>query len=96
MCPRESFNLPEKDISLDLLRKLPTGWKHHITLPLTDGVNLYFIPHLMDMIVYTKDKGHNVGVTTNGLLLAPFIEKFIEKALDKLTISLDSVEKMLK
>ena len=47
----------------------------------------------MDMIVYTKDKGHNVGVTTNGLLLAPFVEKFIEKSLDKLTISLDSVEK---
>ena len=47
----------------------------------------------MDMIVYTKDKGHNVGVTTNGLLLAPFVEIFIEKALDKLTISLDSVER---
>ena len=46
----------------------------------------------MDMIVYTKDKGHNVGVTTNGLLLAPFVKIFIEKALEQLTFSLDSVE----
>ena len=44
------------------------------------------------MIAYTKSKGHTVGATTNGLLLAPFINRFIAMPLDKLTISLDSVE----
>ena len=100
MCPRESFNLPEKDISLDLFKKIidrlaPFSEKRLETpynITLTGWGEPLLHPALMDMIVYTKDKGHNVGVTTNGLLLAPFIDKFIEKALDKLTISLDSVE----
>ena len=100
MCPRESFNLPEKDISLDLFKKIidrlapfsGKGLKTPYNITLTGWGEPLLHPALMDMIVYTKDKGHNVGVTTNGLLLAPFVEIFIEKALDKLTISLDSVE----
>lgn len=91
MCPRESFNLPEKDISPDLFYKIidRIGSRYNITL--TGWGEPLLHPALMDMIAYTKGKGHNVGVTTNGLLLAPFVEKFIE-TVDKLTISLDSIE----
>ncbi|MCR4322170.1 MAG: radical SAM protein [Candidatus Brocadiaceae bacterium] len=100
MCPRESFNLPEKDISPGLFKKIidrlapfsEKGLETPYNITLTGWGEPLLHPALMDMIVYTKDKGHNVGVTTNGLLLAPCIDKFIEKALDKLTISLDSVE----
>ena len=100
MCPRESFNLPEKDISPDLFKKIidrlapfsEKGMETPYNVTLTGWGEPLLHPALMDMIVYTKDKGHNVGVTTNGLLLAPCIDKFIGKALDKLTISLDSVE----
>jgi len=100
MCPRESFNLPEKDISFDLFKKIidrlapfsEKGLETPYNITLTGWGEPLLHPALMDMIVYTKDKGHNVGVTTNGLLLAPFIEEFIGKSLDKLTISLDSVE----
>jgi len=101
MCPRESFNLPEKDIPLDLFKQIidrlapfsEKGLETPYNVTLTGWGEPLLHPALMDMIVYTKDKGHNVGVTTNGLLLAPFVEKFIEKSLDKLTISLDSVGK---
>ncbi|MDO8140066.1 MAG: radical SAM protein [Candidatus Brocadiales bacterium] len=93
MCPRESFNLPEKDIPFDLFKKIIDRLETPYNITLTGWGEPLLHPSLMDMIVYTKDKGHNVGVTTNGLLLAPFVEKFIEKSLDKLTISLDSVEK---
>ena len=92
MCPRESFNLPEKDIPLDLFKKIIDRLETPYNITLTGWGEPLLHPALMDMIVYTKGKGHNVGVTTNGLLLAPFVEKFIWKALDKLTISLDSVE----
>ena len=100
MCPRESFNLPEKDISFDLFKKIidrlapfsEKGLETSYNITLTRWGEPLLHPALVDMIVYTKDKGHNVGVTTNGLLLAPFIEEFIGKSLDKLTISLDSVE----
>ena len=100
MCPRESFNLPEKDISFDLFKKIidrlapfsEKGLETSYNITLTGWGEPLLHPALVDMIVYTKDKGHNVGVTTNGLLLAPFIEEFIGKSLDKLTISLDSVE----
>ncbi|MDE1889513.1 MAG: SPASM domain-containing protein [Planctomycetota bacterium] len=113
MCPRESFNLPEKDIPLDLFKKIidnitqlslnqitsltspplqGNATESHYNIILTGWGEPLLHPALMDMIVYTKRKGHRVGVTTNGLLLAAFIEKFIEIPLDKLTISLDSVE----
>ena len=93
MCPRESFNLPEKDIPLDLFKKIIDRLETPYNVTLTGWGEPLLHPALMDMIVYTKDKAHNVGITTNGLLLSPFVEKFIEKSLDKLTISLDSVEK---
>jgi len=96
MCPRESFNLPEKDIPLDLFKKIIDRLDTSYNITLTGWGEPLLHPALMDMIVYTKDKGHNVGVTTNGLLLAPFVEKFIEKSLDKLTISLDSVEESIE
>ncbi len=92
MCPRESFNLPEKDISLDLFKKIIDRMDSGYNITLTGWGEPLLHPELMDMILYTKHKGHHVGVTTNGLLLAPFIEKLLE-TLDKLTISLDSIEK---
>lgn len=91
MCPRESFNLPENDISLDLFQKIIDRIESHYKITLTGWGEPLLHPKLMDMIVYTKGKGHDVGVTTNGLLLAPFVDKFIQ-TVDKLTISLDSIE----
>jgi len=91
MCPRESFNLPEKDIPLDLFQKIIDRFESHYNITLTGWGEPLLHPELMDMIVYAKGKGHNIGVTTNGLLLAPFIEKFIN-TVDKLTVSLDSIE----
>lgn len=92
MCPRESFNLPEKDISPDLFKQIIDRLETSYNVTLTGWGEPLLHPALLDMIVYTKDKGHNVGVTTNGLLLSPFVQNFIEKGLDKLTISLDSIE----
>ncbi|OQZ02605.1 MAG: hypothetical protein B6D35_00790 [Candidatus Brocadia sp. UTAMX2] len=91
MCPRESFNLPEQDISLDLFKKIIDRTDSIYNITLTGWGEPLLHPELVDMILYTKNKGHHVGVTTNGLLLASFIEKFLE-TLDKLTISLDSVK----
>ncbi len=91
MCPRESFNLPEKDISRDLFQKIIDRLESPYNVTLTGWGEPLLHPALMDMIVYTKEKGHNVGVTTNGLLMSPFIDKFIQ-TVDKLTISLDSIE----
>ncbi len=91
MCPRESFNLPEKDIPLDLFQEIIDRLETPYNITLTGWGEPLLHPMLMDMIAYTKGKGHSVGVTTNGLLLAPFIGKFIEIPLDKLTISLDTV-----
>ena len=100
MCPRESFQLPESDISPDLFRHIidritqspekRSASRYQVTL--TGWGEPLLHPSLVDMIAYTKSKGHTVGITTNGLLLAPFINRFIEMSLDKLTISLDSVE----
>lgn len=92
MCPRESFNLPEKDIPPDFFQKIIDKIDPAYNITLTGWGEPLLHPALLDMITYTKGKGHNVGVTTNGLLLAPFSERFIEAALDKLTISLDSIE----
>lgn len=92
MCPRESFNLPEKDISLSLFREIVDRIESHYNITLTGWGEPLLHPALMDMIMYTKRKGHNVGLTTNGLLLASCIDGLIETSLDKLTISMDSVE----
>ena len=92
MCPRESFNLPENDIPYDLFKNIIDHLDSTYNVTLTGWGEPLLHPALLDMIIYSKDKGHNVGVTTNGLLLAPFIERFIEIPLDKLTISLDSVD----
>lgn len=91
MCPRESFNLPEKDIPFDLFQEIIGSVESRYYITLTGWGEPLLHPALMDMIVFTKEKGHNVGVTTNGLLLSSFIDKFID-TLDKLTISLDSIE----
>ncbi len=92
MCPRESFNLPEKDIPFGLFREIVDRIESRYTITLTGWGEPLLHPALLDMILYVKGKGHNVGVTTNGLLLASYSERFIESSLDKLTISLDSVE----
>ncbi|MCF6154399.1 MAG: radical SAM protein [Candidatus Brocadia sp.] len=91
MCPRESFNLPEKDISLDLFQKIIDRLELRYNITLTGWGEPLLHPKLMDMIVYTKVKGHYVGMTTNGLLLASFIDRIID-TVDKLTISLDNIE----
>lgn len=91
MCPRESFNLPEYDIPFDLFQKIIGRIESRYNITLTGWGEPLLHPKLLDMIAYTKRKGHSVGITTNGLLLAPFIEKFIN-TLDKLTVSLDSIE----
>jgi len=96
MCPRESFNLPDKDIPFDIFKKIidKTDFYSHITL--TGWGEPLLHPQLLEMIAYVKGKGHRVGITTNGLVLARFMDDFIKMRLDKLTISLDSVEDGLK
>ncbi|MCF6150336.1 MAG: radical SAM protein [Candidatus Kuenenia sp.] len=92
MCPRETFNLPDKDISFDLFKNIIDRIDSHYNVTLTGWGEPLLHPQLLEMIAYAKNKGHKVGLTTNGLLLAHFIENFIESQLDKLTISLDSVD----
>ncbi|OHB92525.1 MAG: hypothetical protein A2Z57_07335 [Planctomycetes bacterium RIFCSPHIGHO2_12_39_6] len=92
MCPRESFNLPEQDMPFDFFKQIIDRLEPSFNITLTGWGEPLLHPALIDMIGYTKGKGHNVGVTTNGLLLATFIEKLIEVQLEKLTISLDNVE----
>ena len=92
MCPRESFNLPDRDIAFDLFKNIIDRLESPYNITLTGWGEPLLHPSLSDMICYTKERGHNVGITTNGLLLAPFVEKFIAMNLDKLTISLDSVD----
>ncbi|MEB2308860.1 MAG: radical SAM protein [Candidatus Brocadiaceae bacterium] len=91
MCPRESFNLAEKDIPPDLFKKIIDRIETAHNIILTGWGEPLLHPELMNMILYAKSKGHHVGVTTNGLLLAPFIEKLVD-TVDKLTVSLDSIE----
>lgn len=96
MCPRDSFHLPEKDMPFGLFVKiidsLTQNSFYQYTVTLTGWGEPLLHPDLVDMIVYTKGKGHKVGITTNGLLLAHFVERFIEISLDKLTVSLDNVD----
>ncbi len=92
MCPRETFNLPEKDIPFDLFKHIIDRIDSRYNVTLTGWGEPLLHPQLMEMIAYTKNKGHKVGLTTNGLLLAQYTEKFIEIRLDKLTISLDSID----
>ncbi len=92
MCPRESFHLPEKDIPLHLFKEIIDRIESHYNITLTGWGEPLLHPALIDMVLYTKGKGHNVGITTNGLLLASNIDKLIEASLDKLTVSLDNVE----
>lgn len=91
MCPRDSFNLPENDISFGLFQEIIDKLESPYNITLAGWGEPLLHPALVDMIIYTKGKGHKVGVTTNGLLLSHFIDKFIQ-TLDKLTISLDSTE----
>ncbi|MCF6158955.1 MAG: radical SAM protein [wastewater metagenome] len=96
MCPREFFRLPEKDIAFHLFTQivdrltLPKFSRYTITL--TGWGEPLLHPELINMILYTKHKGYAVGVTTNGSLLASYVESFRKIPLDKLTISLDNIE----
>lgn len=94
MCPRDLFNLPNEDIPFGLFKKIIDRITHNnsFNITLTGWGEPLLHPALRDMIIYAKSKGHNVGATTNGLLLASFIEEFVNIPLDKLTISLDSVD----
>lgn len=95
MCPREYFHLPENDISFDLftriIHRLTQKKFYQYAITLTGWGEPLLHPQLADMIVYVKDMGHVAGITTNGLLLASFVERFIGVKLDKLTVSLDNV-----
>ncbi len=93
MCPRDLFNLSQEDIPLGLFKKIidRITLNNPFYITLTGWGEPLLHPALPEMITYVKSKGHNVGITTNGLLLNSFTEEFIKIPLDKLTISLDSV-----
>ncbi|MDR4509760.1 MAG: radical SAM protein [Candidatus Brocadiaceae bacterium] len=95
MCPRDTFHLPESDIPFDLFKKIIDKIDPRYTITLTGWGEPLLHPRLIDMIAYTKRRGHRVGVTTNGLLLATYSERFVDMSLDKLTISLDNIEEDL-
>lgn len=57
MCPRETFNLPEKDIPFDLFKHIIDRIDSRYNVTLTGWGEPLLHPQLMEMIAYTKTKG---------------------------------------
>jgi len=47
--------------------------------------------HILEMVRRIKDLGVEVVMSTNGMLLAPIAEELVESGLDKIIVSIDSV-----
>lgn len=97
MCPREDLEIELEHMDWDkfvtVVNKL-TG-KEDITL--TGWGEPFLHPRIFDMIVYCKNRGHKVMLTSNGLFTRPTIQEDIFKSgLDALTFSIDSMNGLVE
>ncbi len=93
MCFRHSFATPIGSMSEKLLKKIQT---EIATLPQLEEVVLGGIgepllhPRLKDFILSLKQSGLSITITTNGVLLEPFIEFFLEQEINNIVISFET------
>lgn len=96
MCVRRSWNEPIGHMPLDTFSKLMDDVA---SLPSTPTIHLsgygepMMHPHFLELIRLAKATGARVEITTNGVLLtAKMAEALVELDLNRLVVSIDSVE----
>lgn len=93
MCFRQSFSTDAGTMSADLLHTV----QHELeTLPQLREVVLGGLgepllhPNIQECITFLKHKNIDVTITTNGALMEPFIDFFVEQGVDKIVMSFET------
>jgi len=95
MCPRDYFNLLKEDMPLDIFKEIVSRLGGVKLLTLTGWGEPLIHPRIFEMIIFCKERGYKVKLTTNGTLLtSDFRQRVIESGLDEVTISLESVRRV--
>ncbi|MFC1809255.1 radical SAM protein, partial [Candidatus Omnitrophota bacterium] len=94
MCATSFFDKKRADISLKTFMKLRSVFPYLLSAYLYGIGEPLLHPDLPEMVDTLIDEGVNVGIITNGILInKQMAEKWIERGLYKLSISIDGATK---
>lgn len=93
MCVRNFVNLPRRHMDFDVYTRVVDRLAGVHTITLTGYGEPFLHPRILDAIRYAKQRGHEVQLTTNGLLLGNdvAIDDLLDTALDAIAFSVESL-----
>lgn len=91
MCPRDEWEFPPRDISLDLFRRVVDSGREFLEMVTPYGIGEPMLhPQLFEMIRHCKDHGISAGISTNATILNEERgRRLLESGLDYLIFAFD-------
>jgi len=93
-CVRNVWNEETGDMDIstfNLILQQLKDFKHLQSVTFAGFGEPLYHSHILEMMRHIKDLGVEVVMSTNGVLLAPIAEELVESGLDKIIVSIDSV-----
>ena len=93
-CVRNVWNEETSDMDMNtfnLISQQLKSFKHLRSVTFAGFGEPLYHPHILKMAHNIKDLGVEVAMSTNGVLLAPIAEELVELGVDKIIVSIDSV-----
>jgi MoaA/NifB/PqqE/SkfB family radical SAM enzyme len=90
MCPRDALGVPREDMPFELFQQIVDRIEGVKLVTLTGWGEPFIHPDLFNMIQYSKGKGLQVKLTTNGTLEDDVVQRrIVDSGLDSITFSLE-------
>jgi len=90
MCPREKLDVTYEHIPVDRMKAIVDRLTGVRVLTLTGWGEPFLHPQIFEMIQYSKQKGFEVHITTNGVFKASSVPRILGSGLDSLSFSIDT------
>jgi len=92
MCPRDALGVLKEDMPFELFKQVVDRIEGVKLVTLTGWGEPFIHPDLFNMIQYSKGKGLQVKLTTNGTLVDELVQKkIVDSGFDSITFSLEDI-----
>ena len=93
-CVRNVWNEETGDMDMNTFNLIPQqlkDFKHLRAVTFAGFGEPLYHPHILQMVRHIKDLGVEVVISTNGVFLSSIAEELVESGVDKIIVSIDSV-----